>query len=300
MNKGEIMLGLFSERNKSKNVDEVIIFDKLPEKLRIQLMYIVEDLLNKYNGSYKIIHKIICEEHGKLSLHHYNELGYKDKQSVLEAILNENYDINLIFDIIELSFKYRLIQLNHLSTEKVNEILEPYFHKLNCRFKESSVGYKMVNYEIIRIDSQATFTEIIEPTINLTNNKIFENVNNEYIEAIKAYQNEDNEKCLIKCLKSFESTLKIICKKKRWKYSDRDTSKRLLDICYEKELIPTKMQSEFTSLRSLLESGIGPVRNHYAGHGKGGEKVIVEDYIARYALNITGSCIVLLIEVSEL
>ena len=60
------------------------------------------------------------------------------------------------------------------------------------------------------------------------------------------------------------------------------------------------MQSEFASLRSLLESGIGPIRNHYAGHGKGSEKIIVENYLARYALNITGSCILFLIEASGL
>ena len=60
------------------------------------------------------------------------------------------------------------------------------------------------------------------------------------------------------------------------------------------------MQSEFTSLRSLLESGIAPVRNHYAGHEKGKEKIIVNDFLARYAFNITGSCILLLIEISEI
>ena len=43
-----------------------------------------------------------------------------------------------------------------------------------------------------------------------------------------------------------------------------------------------------------------PVRNHYSGQGKGGEKIVIEDYLARYALNITGSCIVFLIEISGL
>lgn len=295
------MLGLFSERNKAKNIDEVIIFDELPKKLRVQLMYIVEEMLDKYDGSYELIHKLICEEHGKLSLHSFNELGYNDKDSILEAILDENYEHNIIFDIIELSFRYKSMMLKKFhDINEITEILEPYYNKLNCRFKESSVGYKMVNYEIIRIDSEATFTEIIEPAINLTYNKLFENVNNEYVEAIKAYQSNDNEKCLIKCLKSFESTMKIICDKKRWKYDDKDTSNKLLDICYKHELIPAKMQSEYSSLRSLLESGIGPVRNHYAGHGKGSEKMVVEDNLARYALNTTGSCILFLIDASEL
>lgn len=94
--------------------------------------------------------------------------------------------------------------------------------------------------------------------------------------------------------------MKIICDEKGWEYEDNATSNRLLNICFVNELIPKKMQSEFTSLRSLLESGISPVRNHYAGHGKGKETVDVEDYLARYAINITGSCILLLIESSGL
>lgn len=94
--------------------------------------------------------------------------------------------------------------------------------------------------------------------------------------------------------------MRIICDEKGWEYYDNATSNKLLNICFENELIPKKMQSEFTSLRSLLESGIPPVRNHYAGHGKRKEKIVVEDYLARYAIHITGPCILLLIEASRL
>jgi len=209
----------------------------------------------------------------------------------------------MIFDLVELTLRYHsyyLAEKYKFDKDVALEKIENLENIINIRFKESSVGYKVVNCNIIRIDSEATFNEIIKPAINLTNNKLFENVNLEYVGAIKAYQNGDNEKCLNKCLKSFESTLKIICDKKGWGYNDNDTSSKLIKICYDNELVPNKMQSEFNSLRSLLESGIPPVRNHYSRHGKGGEKIVIEDYLARYALNITGSCIVFLIEISGL
>lgn len=60
------------------------------------------------------------------------------------------------------------------------------------------------------------------------------------------------------------------------------------------------MKSEFTSLNGLLQSGILPVRNNFAGHGEGSEEKVVEDYLARYAINITGSCILFVIEASGL
>lgn len=297
------MLGLFSERNKAKNIDEVIIFDELPKKLRIQLRFIVEDVLDQYDDAYYEFHKALCEENGKLSLSSKFRLGRNDKSTLLYLFVDEEYDFNMLFDIVELTLRYHSYHLNEkykFDKQRALERIENLENIINTRFKESSVGYKVVNCDIIRIDSEATFNEIIKPTINLTNNKLFENVNLEYIDAIKSYQNDDNEKCLNKCLKSFESTIKIICDENGWNYDDKDTSSRLINICYEHDLIPKKIQSEFNGLRSLLESGIPPVRNHYSGHGKGGEKIVIEDYLARYALNITGSCILFLIDCSDL
>lgn len=296
------MLNLFSERNKAKNVDEVIIFDEIPKKLRVQFKFITEDILNEYQKGYFNIHKALCKEYGELSLSSKQPLGYRDKESILELIITTN-DIAMIFDVIELTLRYHSNNLYKKYKYNMNyaqETMEHIENEINTRFKESSVGYKVIDCDIIKVDSEITFNEIIEPTINLTHNKLFENVNLEYIDAIKSYQNGDNKNCLVKCLNSFESTLKIICDEKSWTYNDDDTSSKLLSICFEKGLIPKKMQSEFTSLRGLLESGIGPVRNHYAGHGKGKEKIIVEDYLARYAFNITGSCIIFLIEISGL
>jgi len=296
------MLGLFSERNKAKDIDEVFIFDELPKKLRVQFMFIVEDILDKHDDYYEF-HKALCEEYGKITLNPKNSLGNFDKSTILGLLTDDDYDINVIFDIVELALRFHSYNLREeykFNLDVGSEIMGEMIDKVNARFKESSVGYELVNYEIIRIDSEATFNEIIKPAINLTNNKLFENVNLEYTDAIKAYQEEDNEKCINKCSKAFESTMKIICDENGWNYNDKDTSTKLISICYENELIPKKLQSEFNSLRGLLESGIPPVRNHYSGHGKGGEKIVIEDYLARYALNITGSCIIFLIEISGL
>ena len=36
---------LYSDRNKARNVDEVIIFDELPRKLRVQFKFIMDKVL---------------------------------------------------------------------------------------------------------------------------------------------------------------------------------------------------------------------------------------------------------------
>ena len=292
---------LYSDRNKPKHVDEVIIFDELPRKLRVQFKFIMDDLLKDIIFSYNEIHKMLCEKYGELSLSSKHQLGVKDKETLTEVLIREDYDFELIFDLMELSIRYKIKDMSgNYFDEDINRYIVKIQKLINQRFKESSVGYEMINGQIIRKDSEITFTEIIRPTINLTYNELFENVNVDFVNAIKEYQTGDNKDCLVKLLRAFESTLKIICDENGWEYNETERCSKLINICFDNDLVPQEMKSEFTSLNSLLQSAIPPVRNNYAGHGEGGEERVVEDYLARYAINVTGSCILFVIEASGL
>ena len=294
-----VLNNLFSDRNKAKNVKEVILFDKLPRKLRVQFKFILDDTLETFD--YEKIHKELCRKYGELRLGRF-PIGHRDDETIEYVLTKDDYDFNLIFDLMEyvIIFKVKYLIGQGYDEEYIRKYIQYYQNEINNYFKQSSVGYKMINCQIIRMDSEITFTEIIEPTINLTYNRLFENVNTDYIDAIKQYQNGDNKICLVKALNSLESTLKIICDKKRWSYNEKDACSKLIDTCFDNELLPSEIKSEFTSLNSLLKSGTPPLRNNYAGHGDGSEEKVVPDYLARYALNITGSCILLLIEASGL
>ena len=98
------------------------------------------------------------------------------------------------------------------------------------------------------------------------------------------------------CLKAFESAMKIICDLKGWTYKPTDTAKSLIEVCLTNNLIPTFTQQQLTSLRTLLESGVPTVRNKQAGHGQGSELRQVPPHLARFALNLTGTAVVLLVE----
>lgn len=169
---------------------------------------------------------------------------------------------------------------------------------MNHRFKEHGVGYQFDGGEIIKVDSTYVHSEIVKPTIKLLWNKKFEGANNEYLKAHDHYKHGRNKECLSECLKAFESTMKIICKEKNWAYNDMDTSKNLIQICFKNDLIPSFTQNQFTSLRNLLESGVPTIRNRLGGHGQGQVPQKVDDEMTRYALNLTGTNIIFLIEQS--
>ncbi len=94
--------------------------------------------------------------------------------------------------------------------------------------------------------------------------------------------------------------MKIICKEKGWSFQQTDTSKKLIQICFQNNLVPTFTQNQFTSLQSLLESGVPAIRNKLGGHGQGQAPQKVDDGMTRYALNLTGANIIFLVEQSGL
>ena len=84
-----------------------------------------------------------------------------------------------------------------------------------------------------------------------------------------------------------------------WNYQEGDTINRLINIIFEKKLIPNFMQSHYSALRCTLEAGIPTLRNKLGGHGQGTQEVPVPEYIATYALHLTTSNILFLAQANE-
>ena len=76
-------------------------------------------------------------------------------------------------------------------------------------------------------------------------------------------------------------------------------SKQLIEIAFEKELIPKFWTAHFSALRSSLESGVPTGRNKLGGHGQGPEVVEVPPHIVSYVLHQTASAIVFLVEAEK-
>jgi hypothetical protein len=57
-------------------------------------------------------------------------------------------------------------------------------------------------------------------------------------------------------------------------------------------LIPSYLQTEFTSLNKMLVSGVPTIRNKASGHGAGAAPRIVPEYLAAFQLHQTAAAIV--------
>ena len=299
------MINLFSKRQKKLRgeVPEVYTYDDLNDNLRTQIIYAFNDAFDKNNGKkvrdvYEEIRKILLREYGLLFL--ANNQYDNPEDDFLKFYFKED-DFEKVIDAIELICKfidYKIRKNPWDYSQRFNP--DQALIEINERFKEHGIGYSYENGEIIRVDSTFVHSEITKPTIALLWNEKFSGANEEYMKAHDHYLHGRNKECLNDCLKSFESVLKTICKEKKWQFNQSDTSKKLIKICFENELVPSFTQNQFTSLQNLLESGIPTIRNKLGGHGQGTEKITVDDIMTRYALNLTGSNIIFLINQSNI
>ena len=147
------------------------------------------------------------------------------------------------------------------------------------------------------MDSQFLHAEVVEPAVSLLSDEGFTGALDEFLKAHKHYREGNNKEAISSALNAFESVMKTICEYRGWECdAQKATASALIKTLLDNNLIPSKMQSHFTGLRATLEGGVPTIRNNFAGHGQGSEPVEVPAYFASYALHLTASNIVFLVE----
>lgn len=298
---------LFSKRQKRLrgDVPDVYVYDSLPQPLRVQIVHIWTDTLGKgeqyWTGqvkeAYEFIVSTLCREYGLFKLPGAKDYGDREFITELANFFLQVDDVEKALDAVELSF--RVIDeftrsWEYLRRHDGEERADRAISELNIRFKEHGVGFQFVEGEIVRVDSEFLHVEAVKPALRLLNEKNYRGAQQEFLSAYDHYRHGKNKEALNDCLKAFESTMKAICDKRRWTYQPNATSKVLIQICLDNDLIPSFWQQQFSSLRSMLESSIPTGRNKLSGHGQGTNPTTVPDHLVSYMLHMTASSLVFL------
>jgi hypothetical protein len=298
---------LFSQRQEriermEKGLKDVYEYESIPQKLRNQVIHIITELpQNEYPfgqpwiiEAYEQTHHILCKEYGVFRLCNNDGPVAADMLDFFHG--TDDYRKSL--DFIEVFFQIADYPSRHNPRWGILDkgAIKRAICELNHRFRENNVGYQYESGCIIKIDSQLIHDEVTKPALNFLSDSIYKGANEEFLNAHQHYRFRRYKECLNECLKALESTMKVICTKRQWKYNNTDTANRLIAILFEKQLIPSFLQTHFSGLRAVLESGILPLRNRLAGHGQGEKEIIVPQSVASYALHITAANIVLLVK----
>lgn len=299
---------LFSKRQKRARgeMPDVYVYDDLPQPLRVQIVHIISDAFGTdgYNTdhaakAYEFVKQALCREYGLFELVKHPR---SDQDSVFNFFLQEQ-SIERALDVVELCFKviHGYIAEDQSYKYHTTRKIEPddAVSELNERFKEHGVGYTFESGEILRVDSQFLHAEAVKPTLAVLRDKNFKGANEEFLKAHEHYRHGRYKECLVDALKAFESTMKTICSLRSWPTQPTDTAKSLIATCMNNGLFPAYFDSQFSSIRSLLESGVPTVRNKNGGHGQGAAPVTVPEYLARYTLNLTATTILFMVEAHQ-
>lgn len=293
---------LFSKRTNPPHYN-IYTFDKLPNKLRVQILYSWKRFFNTdryefydFNIQYQIfeiIEETICREHGLLKL----ASGHNPLERCNNFVLNED-EVLKVLDIIELSVKvFKIFEeskpydlknggIHYKSIDLIEEI--------NKRFKENGIGYEIIGEQFIKKDEEFIYENSTKPAIALLVEVGFKGAEEEFFEAYEHYKNGKNKDAIASAAKSFESTLKSICNRKGWTFQGKGTASSLINCISSNNLIPNYMQTHLTALRTTLE-GLPTLRNNNGGHGQGELTSEVPDYLVDYALNLCATNIVFLV-----
>lgn len=295
---------LYSKRQRKLRgeLPDVYQYTVFPDPFRIQVVHILTDALGKSTVSFaisqnhKYIYDTLCREYGLLELKRPKSINLIND---IFYFFLETPEPEIVLDVIELSFR----MVNYIKNDHDNKYqyqaerlidAEEAISELNQRFLEHGIGYQFESDQIIKVDSKYEHAEIVKPALLVLTEKRYAGANDEFLSAHEHYRHGNYKECLNDCLKSFESVMKIICDKRKWEYNKNDPAKKLISVCFENKLIPEYLESQFNSIRSILESGIPTIRNKLSGHGQGQDQVEVPFEFARYMLNMTGTTILFL------
>ena len=298
---------LFSQRNKIKKEIDIYEYENITQELRNQVLYILSDFFNLYKSSYKFNTNRIWEEI-------YNI--YIRQKGLKRIITNERFysaesDIELFFseaqyepllDFIDLAFNYidnilRKQSFHGYSWPSENEsyFADKAIAELNYRLKEHGLGYEFTGGQLIKKSNELIHQEITKPALTLLHNKKFKGAEDEFLKAFEEYKNGNNKDALMNAQRAFESTLKCICKEKKIKYREEDTSRPLIKHLIDGGVSPSYQDSYMNNLEQVLSGGLPTLRNKEAGHGQGDEIKIVDNSLVEYAIHLAATNIVYLI-----
>lgn len=282
---------------------EVFEYDSFPQSFRNQVFYILEDLLEPYNtydeNIWDIFEKQFCREKGLKGMdNHKSTRGYG--KSSIEYYFGKADDMDFL-DAIDFFFflideKLRNIHPQYKYDYDANGAVNNAIIELNYRFKQHNLGYEFIDSQIIRIDNTLLHKTVVKPALKLLFEEEFEGAEDEIRKAYEKRRKGDNKNAILEAGKAFESTMKIICDKKKYKYDkSKDTAQKLISILEQNGFYPSYMTSHLTNLRMTLETGLPVVRNKNSGHGQGNQVVTISDEFADYALHLAATNILFLL-----
>ena len=297
---------LFSKRQKKIRPEARGVHTQIPRSLRIQIAHILRELfghevtydLNGCLEAFGEIEQTLCREYALCNLSKKpTDLTTTPDVRVIDFLLQEE-EQEKVLDVVEASF--RLVHRLRSNPEWQSRISQEKFDgavaELNAAFREYGIGYRYENGEIVRVESQFLHAEVVQPALALLGGEDYAEANAEFLKALEYYRRGEAKECLDGCLRTFESTMKVICTKRKWAFKPKDTAKELIDVCLKNGLTPPLIHPHIRGVRATLARGLPSIRGLHPGRGGEVQLMDVPPQYASYMLHLTAATIQFFVE----
>ena len=238
------VMDIFSKRQRRMRgeVPDVYKYDDLPSGFRTQVVFILGDVFTpigdlSYHAqiwrteSFKAIHDGLARELGVFLL---TAQENDPRLGPIKFFLSTK-NVDDALSVIETSL---IVGRSAQQTRRFFSFkmtVDDAAKELNKRFSEHGIGYQIESFEskIVRVDSQFLHQAVVKPVLQLLKAH-YAGANEEFRKAHEHYRKQRYSEAVNECLKALESTLKIICKKKKWAFDEkRDAAQKLLQIVFK-------------------------------------------------------------------
>jgi AbiJ N-terminal domain 4 len=292
------------------NQPEIYRYEHLPIKFRNQVVHIwtstitARSIINSpFTGRTETNYWDSILKRFLRELGEFQDPQDRPENKCISFLLGEEISIDNMLDLIELTFQFidgklreQMEQQGIKVGDVYNQLPDDAINELNHRFREHAIGYQYSSGQIIRVDSGFIHAEVVIPALSLLSSQDFSGAEQEFLLAHEYYRKQKYKEAITNALKAFESTMKTICTKCGWAYKPNACAKDLIKVVFDNKLLPEYLKTQFSTLKSILESGIPTVRNKTSGHGQGEQPTVVPEYLTAYVLHLTASNIVFLME----
>ena len=297
-----IFKNLYSQRKRREEGDEkdFYSYDEIPEETRRKVFYTVDRNCVKFGASVSFaarddfinLRMQIVHNYGITNINDEINSGQSIHKYLMECSLTE------LFDCVEI---FLHIKAGYSEGDKLRETIKD----INDIFSMDKIGYEIVEthfedlkYIIIRIDSKYLHNEVIKKTLTLLYDNSFKAALNEFENALEKYTKKEYPDAITYANSAFESVMKMIVGNDNLDAGHLMTELKKLEIRGTK-FLPSYYENFGIEIKKLLNCL--PITRNEKGipHGKGSKIESVDKSFAEFALHLSGSFIVFLIERSE-
>jgi hypothetical protein len=304
----------FAERTRRQSQGgqpEVYVYDRVPAQLRHQIALALSEGIGEFYtiglydsrgytpdmkfsyGCWEIIDKKCREEVFSYLAYEYEHHFARRVEEAINKIENIDEWLSIV-EICCMTAAWVVDGQGVNISQQRRDAASAAITKINDRFRQHVVGYQFENGRIIRKDSELMHVEIIKPALTLLTTPAFAKANEEFMTAHRHYRTGAYKDAVTAANRAFESMLKAICDLEGWPYGSGDTAARLVTVVTQNGLFTHDFDGNFMAYVAMLKAGLPTVRNNAGGHGEGLAAKAVTSGIARLAINLTASNIILL------